>query len=439
MAFDSGWVPARWPARAGPPERLRGGPVNCLVVDWPGAEEQARAARQAGFAVVGDLATAPDTAAAAASAKAAGLDAVIGPPALAGDFVIPGAPVGELPREGAWPAAVIREGVWPAIRLGQRGNAEAGPTGVPWIDSNGWAARLVHATRPGKTVWLDFHPPADAVLRAEDWVRAAADAGAHGARWILPAESLEGAARDALLRAVAFFATHREWPAAAASPVALVSDCRGDNEFLAHEFLNLAARRHLTVRILERARAAALPWGGLTTLVYIDAQPPAGALLEKLLAAVRAGALLIAPDHCAPLLGGAPGGEAPQPGYRMIAVGKGRAAIPSTPWEDPYLLAVDVQMIMGRRHAPLRLWNGANVLPYPAGADGARPRVVHLVNYGSRGGEVTLGLPGRYRAAMFRSPEMPLPARLEPRPARLGVEFRLPPFGAYGAAVLEAV
>lgn len=439
MAFDSGWVPARWPVRAGSPDKLRGGLVNCLVIDWPGGGQQARVAREAGFAVVGDLAATADPTAAVASAKAAGLDAVIGPPALASEYVIPGAAVGELPRRGAWPAAVIRESVWPAIRLGQQGNADSGPTGVPWIDSNGWAARLVHGLSPGKTVWVDFRPPEKTVLHAGDWMRAAADAGAHGARWILPPEALEDPGRKALFSTLAFFAKRREWPSEAASPVAIISGFAGDNEFLAHEFLNLSARRQLPVRILERERAATLPWDGLTTLLYLDKEPPESPLLAKLVSAVRAGALLIAPAHCAPLLKGVDAGEAPRTGYRIIRLGKGRAAIPATPWEDPYLLAVDVQTIMGKRNAPLRLWNGANVLPYPAGAGDALARVIHLVNYSSRGGEVTLGLPGSYRAATFHSPELPEPARLEAHRARLGVEFHLPPFGAYGAAVLEGV
>lgn len=438
MAFNAQWVPARFPAREERLERLRKSPVNCLVVGWPEERERAAPARRAGFAVVGDLGEAKDASAAVASARAAGLDAVIGPPELADDFVLPGVPVGAMPRSGKWAAAVLRECVWPAIRLGNRNEAaDSGPTGVPWIDSNGWAARLAGALAPGKTVWLDFGPPENTVASPGDWVRAAAEASAHGARWILPAAALEPPAWEAVSEALAFFERSRAWPREEASPVGAISDFHGDNEFLAHEFLNLTARRQLPVRILERGRAAELPWGGLTTLVWLDRQPPQGALLERLSRAVRAGALLIAPEHCAPLFRGAPGGEAPSPGYRMIATGKGRAAVATAEWEDPFLLAVDVQAIMGRRQAPLRLWNGGNVIPHPTGAGGARPAVVHLVNYTSRGNDVTLGLPGRYRAAAFHTPGSAAAVPLEVHVERLGVEFHLPPFRVYGVVVLE--
>lgn len=437
MAFDARWVPARWRGKE-PPAGLRGSPVNCLVVEWPQGREAALQAKQAGFAVVGDLAGAQDAPAAAASAREAGLDAAIGPPELADDFVLPGAPLGGLPRSGRWAAAVIRECVWPAIRLGNRNDsASAGPTGVPWIDSNGWAARLAGTLNPAQAVWLDFGPPEGTVVTPEDWVRAAAEAWAHGARWMLPPGALEAPVWQALRPALEFFERSRGWPRETASPVGAISDFHVDNEFLSHEFLNLTARRQLPVRILERSRAASLPWDGLRVLVYLDRQPPEGALLERLARAVRDGALLIAPPDCAPLFQGAPAGEAPAPGYRVTALGKGRAAIAAEAWEDPFLLAVDVQNLMGRREAPLRLWNGGNVIPHPTGASGDRPAVIHLVNYSTRANDVTLGLPGRHRAAAFYTPESAAPLPLKAQVVRLGVELHLPPFHVYGAVMLE--
>src|SRR5690242_3985643 len=59
------------------------------------------------------------------------------------------------------PAGVsIVKGEWPGVKMGRNGGgAEAGPTGVPWVDSNGWAVRLEHALRPAKQVWVDAPPP----------------------------------------------------------------------------------------------------------------------------------------------------------------------------------------------------------------------------------------------------------------------------------------
>src|SRR5512133_2213269 len=182
------WIPAR--CRSGAVlERLRGSPINCVVVEWPGGESALiRRAHEAGLAVVGDAGKSTASSE-AASARVAGLDALIGPPGAAGDFLLPGAPLAALPRSGAWPGLVVRECVWPGIRTGANGNASAGPTGAPWIDSNGWIARLAAALAPGKTVWLDFAPPVGEVLSPDRWALAVAEAAAHGARWILPADA----------------------------------------------------------------------------------------------------------------------------------------------------------------------------------------------------------------------------------------------------------
>jgi hypothetical protein len=320
--------------------------------------------------------------------------------------------------------------------MGRKGEAASGPTGAPWIDANGWIARLARALDPGKSVWLDFGPPEGTVQEPERWMLAAAEAAAYGARWILPVEALEPRAWDAVSRTLAFFAAHKDWPVEAMSPLALISDFTGPHEFLAHEFLNLAARRQLPARIFDRQRAAALPWDGVTTIVYADAAPPDRALLARLLEAVKAGALLVAPPELGPLIQGAAGGEPPCPGYRMIAAGKGHAAIAAAAWDDPYLMVADVQNLMGRREAPVRLWNGGSMLALAAGA-GNRASVVHLVKYSARPGDpVTLGLAERHGGAVFHALGA-RPAKLDAHAARRGTEFYLPPFTVYGALVLE--
>ena len=233
------------------------------------------------------------------------------------------------------------------------------------------------------------------------------------------------------------FRAHRGWPHQAASPLALVSDFAGANEFLSHEFLNLSARRNLPARIFVRGTAQR-PLAGrvLAPFSTRTPRPPPPALLARMLEAVRAGALLIAPPQFAPLVQGPGAGEPACPGYRMVAAGKGRAAIATGPWDDPFLLVGDVQNLMGRRQAPVRLWNGMSILPFPVGAAG-RPAVVHLIRYASRSADpVTLGLPERRRGAAFYTLEGG-PVRLEAHAARQGVEFYLPPFEGYGALVLE--
>src|SRR4051794_24085631 len=84
--------------------------------------------------------------------------------------------------ETAAPGAgvTVVKGEWPGVRIA-RGNsaAAAGPTGVAWVDSNGWLARLTAARHPGDAIWIDAAPRNGAYLTAM------ADAAAHGARWYI--------------------------------------------------------------------------------------------------------------------------------------------------------------------------------------------------------------------------------------------------------------
>jgi hypothetical protein len=85
------------------------------------------------------------------------------------------------------PAGVgMVKGLWPGIRMSHAGGdrATAGPTGEPWVDSNGWRIRAARALRPDAHFWVDAKPQA-ARSSAEDYVLACADAAAHGGHWII--------------------------------------------------------------------------------------------------------------------------------------------------------------------------------------------------------------------------------------------------------------
>src|SRR3977135_4183442 len=79
----------------------------------------------------------------------------------------------------------IKKAVWPKVPTGRRGPAgasgeskaatmAAGPTGSPWVDSNGWISSLTHAKSPEKEVWICAEPPKEAV-RGEAYALAVAD------------------------------------------------------------------------------------------------------------------------------------------------------------------------------------------------------------------------------------------------------------------------
>jgi len=115
-------TPMRWPAEWGVDpsalDALKGTAINCLLVrSDPALDPVVVRARQEGIHVVP-----------------------------------PGAPQADVR---------VVEGEWPGVKLSESGvfdHASAGPTGVPWVDSNGWKVRLTAALNPDIAVWVDASP-----------------------------------------------------------------------------------------------------------------------------------------------------------------------------------------------------------------------------------------------------------------------------------------
>ena len=78
----------------------------------------------------------------------------------------------------------IVKGEWPGVRSSRsRADADAGPTGVPWVDSNGWAVRLASATHPESRAWIEAAPAKQ--VFPSSYLTAIADTAAYGGRWIV--------------------------------------------------------------------------------------------------------------------------------------------------------------------------------------------------------------------------------------------------------------
>lgn len=197
-------VPARWPS--GDPQSLallEKSPVNCLVIA-PGAWDSQflDAAHKRGLHVLGDISANPAT----DSAKAieAGLDMLY----LEGNF--PDAIVEQarstaaaasksfvwLPdrmhmpiekADGNTPAVVgTYQGLWAGVKLGHEGEAEAAPSGPPWIDTNSGFLRFAKTVAPkGAPVWIANRPPTGQVVSAMRYVQAIGDASMAGAHWVI--------------------------------------------------------------------------------------------------------------------------------------------------------------------------------------------------------------------------------------------------------------
>src|SRR5271157_390832 len=280
MPTPASWIPLRWPSAWVDPALLRlleGAPFNCLAMEWSAAlAPVSAAARAAGLSLV---------AIGNEAARAAGLGAGL-----------------ELPPESLLLAA---DSVWPGMTVEARGE-ESGPTANPWIDSNGWLLRLARARSPRKTVWLMFEPPgAPHIVLQDSYLRAIADSGAVGGRWVvsLDADLRGGLARGdakalaswkAIAGAAGFFEKHRAWNAfEPLGVVGVISDFAGPNEAASQEILNLLGRRSLAYRILESSAAPTAPLNGFQALIAVDEGVPPPPLRRKLLDFANRGGLLV--------------------------------------------------------------------------------------------------------------------------------------------------
>jgi hypothetical protein len=344
----------------------------------------------------------------------------------------------------------LAKGEWPGFQMTSRsGDFSAGPTGVPWINSNGWKVRLEAALHPEDAVWIDavFKGPPQFfpyVLPV-----AFLDSAAFGGRWII---SLADAAADAiahqderalagwkkLAAAAAFFDARKEWadyvPEAV---VGVVSDFLGDNEFLSGETLNLLARANQQYRIILKGKASDDSWKGLRAILYVDADPPAPPLRRQIEAQVQAGKMLIAGPKwgavSAPLAR-----DQEHSRYEIRQVGKGKIAIAKEAPSDPYVLANDSVLLVSHRYELLRFFNGGAVMPHLTASPDRKRALLHLLFYADRGpDDASVRISGRYRAATLRSFDRPDARRLEVQPQRDGIELHLPALSQHAVVELE--
>jgi hypothetical protein len=351
--------------------------------------------------------------------------------------------------ELADPAVALTKGAWPGVRMARAGAAaDAGPTGVAWVDSNGWLARLIAARHPG-AVLIDAPPPANARLTAASYLIAMADAAAYGGRWVISLDdSLAAGVADhkpdalatwkRIAAAARFFADHREWadwtPEAV---IGVVSDFAGKNEFLSQELLNLLDRAGMHFRIILKDRLPAEPFAGLRAVLYADQEPPAAALRKQILSFVEAGGMLVA----SPSWGAAPGKPAPGapvPRFSESVLGKGRIAIAAAAPDDPYVLANDAVVMVSHRYDLVRCWNSGAFASYFTVAPGRAKAVVHLLFYADRGPDAaSVRVVGRWRSAKISTVEEPAPRPVKLAIQKDAVEVYLPQVSQYVVLQLE--
>jgi hypothetical protein len=460
------WQPMLWPSAAGWEEPsalalVENTPINCVILKWDGASKLlplVAEGRRRGLTLIA-LLDEPGARARAEAAKTAGFDGIAGPfpeDSMGGLPVIPWVARADLPRSSQASTIAVTGNVWPSAKIsmrGQRDAADAGPTGVPWVDSNGWFVQLARELAPDRVIWIVAEPPSGRMtMPAETYALAAADSAAYGAEWVISLGSeMAGRLASADPSAISdwkrfaarlrFFPRHEEWRSyRPLGAVGVLSDFHGANEFLSTEALNLLARRHLPFRILEKSKLRKQRLSGVKALIYVDEDLPAPALRTQMLEFVRAGGLLICGKASAPLAAGGAAVDEPYPRFDVRRLGKGRVAVSTEEQIDPYMLAGDSHILLSRRNDLVRLFNAGPGNSYYAGSPDGRKAVFGVLDYTRRPNEaLSLQFTRAYRTARFWSLDSEAAVQLElvKRGPEM-VEAGLPQFSVYCAVELEA-
>ena len=449
----------RWHAPAAL-DVLRGSPFNCLVVSWAaGLPEDAaqqktlgplvEAARKLNLAVVGWTEGSIDHNAAITSAKAAGLSAI----ALQNfnsksDFpVIAWGERATAPWGSGGPVLAVTGNVWPGVSVASGGgDANAGPTALPWLDSNSWYLQMARARVP-TPVWLVFDPPGrGVVVLSQRYVTAICDSQGAGGRWMI---SLDDGLRSGLIsgnasaracweeigRTAAFFESRREWRSyRSIGLVGVISDFTGENYEMSGEILNLMARRDLLFRVIWKSQASAQPFTGLKALMYADTATPAQELRRKMLSFVEQGGLLVTNSNWGPE------GKPVEPEFTtqfdVRAYGKGRLAVAKKELSDPYQVALDTQLLLGHRSDLVKFYNSSSsgCTLFTASLDGKRALLQGLSFASGRsgGGQQMAGLKTVWvrqkyqRARLWSIGAQLVSVQAEPAEEYVGVEYHLP-------------
>jgi hypothetical protein len=400
-------IPLRWPGSwkdASALTLLSDTPVNCLVADKGAVPESV-----------------------AAQARLQGL--TIADPAA--------------PPDGVF----VTKGEWPGVQTHQGDAFVAGPTGNPWVDSNGSKVRLESVRHPGARVWVDARPKEP--VSPDSYPLVFADSAAYGGRWIISlddrfaAEIAQGKAEALaswrkITTAAKFFDDRKAWSVyAPVAVVGIISDFAGDNEYMGAELLNLVARTNQQYRVLLKDKLSPASFANLRAVIYADVTAPDPAVRNSVMAFVQAGGMLI--TH--PPWGIAPGvgtGNQDSDRYVWRTFGRGRIAFAKSAFDDPWAIAQESVVLVSHRYDLLRFWNGGSVGSYFSMAPDRKRALVQILFYTGRGfDDAGVRVAGNYRSGKLWTLDGK-DSNITMVPQKDAVELHLPGVLEYFAAELEA-
>ena len=285
--------------------------------------------------------------------------------------------------------------VWPGIAARQAGPEPSGPTANPWIDSNGWLLRLAKVAPPGKIVWLMFAPPGRPARRVarillarhRRYRRLGRQVGGlsgrrparrPGARRYEGARILEGDCRGRrVLRAAP--RVERFEPLGV---VGVISDFAGPNESNGQEVLNLLGPPQPGLPHPRIVRGRDRLAGRFPGVDLVDEGAPAPPLRRRLLAFANQGGLLVVGAGWNRPEGNPIGMDHPRMDVRRL--GKGRLAVSKASPPDPFMIARDVHMLLGRTYDVARFFNLSAFLSHCTASADRTQELVQIVSFAIR-------------------------------------------------------
>jgi len=448
---------------------LRGTTINCLIVPWAAGvgedEEQQRQlrpllarAQALGLEIVGRVHPPADIKNAATRGHAAGLSALALPSLPETTLALPVIEWAERDKIN-WNASsttvALTDCVWPGIR-GNAGRNEtvavAGPTGIPWLDTNAWLSQWARQRCESKSLWLAFEPAgkeSESAVDVASYRLALADSESCGARWIVSLDdsfrlSLSGQQAlehwKQITEVLTFFRSRSAWDEL--HPKAALGIAAGDSgaqAFMQGEILNLLGRRQVPFRILGKGPWKVEETQDLVAILCSEAGLPDATQRGVLLKFAERGGLLIVPNTWEKPTGAVLSHDL-EDEYVLVRFGSGRLAWSREGWQDPYRVAESVHLLMSRRNDLFRLGNGASMSVRCTGSSDGRLMLIQLVSFDRRAGRVPVSLwvKEQFRTARLWRVGSNEAASLSSKPEQGGREFSLPPFTTYAAVELES-
>lgn len=413
-------VPARWPSAR--PESLgvlEGSPVNCLVVESGAWHTQfVEAARKRGVHLLADVSR--DPVADTPQALASGVDAIYLEGAHSGDLIdgvrqqaaAAGKPFAWLPdrmhmpiaKADKVPSAVIGtyQGLWAGVKLGHEGEAEAAPSGPPWIDTNSGFLRFAKAVAPkGIPVWVANQPPAGQAIPPERYIQGIGDAAMAGAHWVIGFDDAfasalfagDAAARktwahmNAVLR---FYQKHRDLTELADySRLAIIQDI-DSGALVSGSVLDMVSSKHVPAFVVPPKALGSTALPELKLLLNIDPQALTDEQKIALREEARRGALLI---------NGPPQWKLALPPPTEVTFSDAQIKQLDEIWSE-------INRTLGRDNFAVRVFGAPAMLSNLKATPDGRKMVLHLVNYSDYPVEaITIHTVDKFAKATLHVPE----------------------------------